>query len=538
MRLAVPRTLKAFALAFGLAAAACSAPASSDVSFGSGVRFVPQVADVQDNVGVDPAIVVVDGSPVVSYFGFPEELEEDEVAAPRPIGAATVPAVLLASRSDQGFWTRGAVAIAEEIPNIEVGFGPAFVDDVGRLSPEDVTGLSMAADGEGSLHVVWADSNGLWYATDAGGSFAAEQVVEGAASGPSVAVDDSGAPWVAHTAAGELEVAHIEGERWVVEDVAPARDCESCRTAVGIVDGSPLVAFTDESGVGVAAPGDAGWAVDTVEGGAGGESLSMAVDPDGEPRLSYYAGGEVHAAARSGGSWQVGTVAEEVAQESAIADGAATSIAVDGEGVSYVAGFDSGTGTGSVRLASDAEGSFSTVDTGGTGGGILGASPDLAVGEDGAVHVAWYDPVNQNLQVAEYGDVGELALAEPSPTGGGEATAAPTATPTGEPGPPPCEPDGTELSIVAEAVAFDTDCLAAPEGEPFTIVFENLDTVPHNVAIYEDSSFTTPLCDTCVGEVFPGVDTRDYEVEALDAGQHAFRCDIHPTIMTGTFVVA
>jgi plastocyanin len=121
-----------------------------------------------------------------------------------------------------------------------------------------------------------------------------------------------------------------------------------------------------------------------------------------------------------------------------------------------------------------------------------------------------------------------LAVPQPGPT--------PTAAPTSPaPGPPPCQPAGTELTVVAQGIAFNTDCLAAPAGQAFTIQFDNQDQgLPHNVAIY-----TGPPPSEAVfqGEVFPGPDSRTYQVDALEAGQLYFQCDIHPN-MNGTFVVA
>lgn len=112
--------------------------------------------------------------------------------------------------------------------------------------------------------------------------------------------------------------------------------------------------------------------------------------------------------------------------------------------------------------------------------------------------------------------------------GGGEAEETP-----GEA--PPCTATGTELSVSAMNIQFSTDCLAAPAGQAFTITFENNDAgTMHNVAIYTDESAQTPLFQ---GEIFEGVDSMTYEVPALDAGTFFFRCDVHPTIMTGTFVV-
>lgn len=98
-----------------------------------------------------------------------------------------------------------------------------------------------------------------------------------------------------------------------------------------------------------------------------------------------------------------------------------------------------------------------------------------------------------------------------------------------------CEPAFASIEVSAEDISFDRACLAAPVGQPFTIEFTNNDAgITHNVAIYTDESATEGLF---VGEIFQGTDTRTYEVPALDAGTYFFRCDVHPTQMTGTFVV-
>ncbi len=99
-----------------------------------------------------------------------------------------------------------------------------------------------------------------------------------------------------------------------------------------------------------------------------------------------------------------------------------------------------------------------------------------------------------------------------------------------------CSPAGTELQIAAANIAFDTRCLAAPSGQPFTIAFENRDAgIPHNVAIARDEEFQDPVF---VGEIFSGPDIRIYDVGALPAGTYFFRCDVHAIQMSGTFVVA
>ena len=96
-----------------------------------------------------------------------------------------------------------------------------------------------------------------------------------------------------------------------------------------------------------------------------------------------------------------------------------------------------------------------------------------------------------------------------------------------------CKPDGTSLGITAANNAFDTDCLAAPADEAFTITFENKDAgTPHNVDVMTldgDTLFK--------GELTSGIKTVTYQVKALKPGTYHFHCDAHPDTMEGTFIV-
>lgn len=76
-------------------------------------------------------------------------------------------------------------------------------------------------------------------------------------------------------------------------------------------------------------------------------------------------------------------------------------------------------------------------------------------------------------------------------------------------------------------------------GEPFTIAFDNQDPGQlDNVAIYTDSTAATGVFTPGEGAV-QGPASITYEVEPIqEAGQYFFRCNIHATTMTGTFVVA
>lgn len=95
------------------------------------------------------------------------------------------------------------------------------------------------------------------------------------------------------------------------------------------------------------------------------------------------------------------------------------------------------------------------------------------------------------------------------------------------------EPIDGVLSVSAESLVFDTTCLALQAGQPVTIAFENLDTQPHNVAMYTDSSKTTQLY---AGEIIEGGESISYEIPALAAGTFYFDCTVHPG-MNGSVVV-
>jgi Cupredoxin-like domain len=89
------------------------------------------------------------------------------------------------------------------------------------------------------------------------------------------------------------------------------------------------------------------------------------------------------------------------------------------------------------------------------------------------------------------------------------------------------------VAVAARGSQFDVSELRGPADRLFTLSFDNQDPgIPHNVAIYVDSSATTALF---VGEVFDGSKVVDYQVPALPAGTYFFRCDVHHQ-MTGTFV--
>ena len=156
-------------LAAALFLAACASPTTAEVDLTA--DFVPFVADSTDNVGLGNSIAVTeDGTPYIAYFGFPAEVAEGGIASIRPVGAAFIPAVQLASinltegEDGVGIWSRGAVAQSEEFSGVSVPFGPEVVESLARLTPESANGTSIALDGAGAPRVAWASNTGIWYA--------------------------------------------------------------------------------------------------------------------------------------------------------------------------------------------------------------------------------------------------------------------------------------------------------------------------------------------------------------------------------------
>ena len=96
-----------------------------------------------------------------------------------------------------------------------------------------------------------------------------------------------------------------------------------------------------------------------------------------------------------------------------------------------------------------------------------------------------------------------------------------------------CSPSGTTLTLTAQGTKFNTDCLAAPAGQAFTINYDNKDQISHNIQILESHSASTALFDAEI--IPPG--TKTLNVPAQKAGTFAFHCKIHPGQMSGTFVV-
>lgn len=549
MSAAVPRTgpsrtrlraLAALAVA-ALAASAC-APAGSPPSFplSSGGLFTAQVVDQVNDVGRAPAITLdARGRPVVSYLLVTPVPRPGVLPQPITAGTPQPPSVMTASQAATGIWTRVA-ASGQNTVGKAVGLAPEIADGKGYALPGVST--DVAVDAQGKRHVVWSTpAGGVYYTDDASGSFAKpDRITADQAFGVSIAVAATGTAWVSYLRGVTVEVATGSAGSWAIEDVGNVSGqpgATGARTAIALrSNGEPAVAYGDAGETKLAFRSGGQWTVASVPG-AGGYGVSLALDKSGNPFLAYYdVRGGVHEARASGSSgqvselssWQVTDVGSTSAGPSGAADpGWSTGIAVDRAGRVVVAWADRAAND-VVLSSSSSGGGFGSADLPGSTNGI---DPDVAVSPDGSkVFGAWFDSSNLNLVVAESG--GRTPnLAFPTPT---------LQQPSVAPAPPSCTPNGTTLTVTAQNIAFDTNCLAAPAGTPFTIKFTNDDAgVPHNVEIFTSQAATTRLggatgpTDTVTG---PGSVT--YKVGGLSPGTYFFRCDIHPTQMTGTFVVA
>jgi len=95
---------------------------------------------------------------------------------------------------------------------------------------------------------------------------------------------------------------------------------------------------------------------------------------------------------------------------------------------------------------------------------------------------------------------------------------------------------GNNITVTAAGMAFDTNSITVSAGAHVTITFQNNDSgIPHNMAFYTSAAATTIIYQ---GARTTGVSTVTYTFDApTTPGTYFFRCDVHPTTMTGDFIV-
>lgn len=545
-----PRLLRLAAVAAGLTLlAGCAAnEAPPNVTVQQGGTLAVEVPDSANDAGRAVSVALdADGNPSVAYLMLVAKLTKGALPPPVIAGQPQPPAVMLATLN-RGVWSRQSVTPQSTAPAQGKATGISFKD--GTAGPPVETGLVV--DAQGKHHVAWSASDGVYYDTDATGSFGDPQkIAPGQTFGAALALAPDGSPWVSYYSGTNVQVAHQAGSGWTVQTAASnggPSGGPAVVTAIGVAsdgtvivaygaDGSTAVARQSASSGGSGSSGSAGssgsgigaWSAESVPG-QGGYGVSMALDGDGNPHLAYYdrSGGVHHATSSGSGPWTVDQIGPAPSSASGPDATWGTGIAVDQRGDRFVTWTDPAGRR--IMLAIDRGGSSNPQPVPNSQGG---ATPSIAVSQDGRRMVlAWYDTVNGDLKVG-LPPSGGLALAfSPSPPA---ATSGPSPAPSAG-----CKPSGTTVNVAAKNIAFDTNCLAAPAGKAFTISFDNQDSgVPHNVEVFTDSSGTQRLAGAKdAADIAVGPDKVTYDSGPLKAGTYFFRCDVHPTQMTGTFVVA
>ena len=155
-------------------------------------------------------------------------------------------------------------------------------------------------------------------------------------------------------------------------------------------------------------------------------------------------------------------------------------------------------------------------------------------------------PVRGRLLVALVALSVALLLAAACSSSGGDGSKTPAAgqTPAGDggngtgqtpaAGQTPSGGATAEIKMVA-GTAFDKDELRIPAGTQVTITADNTDGF-HSFAVYESEDAAQSGEDP-VAETEPcGAPCKKTVDVTLAAGEHYFRCEVHPSVMTGTII--
>lgn len=86
----------------------------------------------------------------------------------------------------------------------------------------------------------------------------------------------------------------------------------------------------------------------------------------------------------------------------------------------------------------------------------------------------------------------------------------------------------TELTIVAEDIAFQPASIAAPSGSDLQVTLDNRDDgVPHNLRLLGGPDFGTVIVET---EIVTGPVTQETTIPGLVPGAYRFMCVVHPNM--------
>ena len=90
------------------------------------------------------------------------------------------------------------------------------------------------------------------------------------------------------------------------------------------------------------------------------------------------------------------------------------------------------------------------------------------------------------------------------------------------------------INLTASGTVFDKSSITVSAGDTVAIVFDNKDSILHNFALYETSAAANSIF---VGELISKKIITYTFTAPKTPGTYFFRCDVHPSLMTGEFIV-
>ncbi len=100
-------------------------------------------------------------------------------------------------------------------------------------------------------------------------------------------------------------------------------------------------------------------------------------------------------------------------------------------------------------------------------------------------------------------------------------------------------PDAQQFAIEGLNLKFDIDEIVAEAGRQAIVTFDNLDdSIPHNWALYESEEAADGGAAAIAGSsIEDGPLVQQIVFDTPEPGTYFYKCDVHPTTMTGTFIV-
>jgi subtilisin family serine protease len=286
--------------------------------------------------------------------------------------------------------------------------GASFATSMVRALSDEAGGgnLAHALDADGHSHVVlargwWDAEPGVWYATNASGTWQLQKIAHGWPNAVAIAVDGTGRPHVAYSQMPQEQVGPVVSRRvayavrtngtWAVQTVAGGSYGDGVAIALDAA-GSPNVVFAGSGGATLrhARRSGSGWTVQNAYSGPGFQIRQPAalIDPSGvlhvafDAQFSGVAGSRLLYAKRSGSTWTSAIVASGGIHHFY------PSIARAPSGALWIADF---------RMSgpSVADGVWAYTSSGGAwtatniGPDEADTHPSLAVDAEGRVRIAW-----------------------------------------------------------------------------------------------------------------------------------------------------